>query len=457
MAVTRRQFTSRAVAGALSTAAAATLTACGNKAASGGGTSTGTSGGPSAGAGGGGGGTTAKAGKNILIGMNSGLVPQFQRYAADFQKAETGFNVTVKPVPDAQADYIQQLVTQGLSRSLPDIIFNYDALNQTLNASHLLYDLKPWLDSGHDGLRGSAFEANFLNQYRVGNAVTGIPVSADASILYFNKTLLKKYGVTTMPTDTWTYDDLYRVAAEITNKSGGKTYGLGTPIGDGSGVFLFYPMLRAFGSNLYDPATKKFTFANAGGIQAWTTLLKPYVDKFGTPYSTKDQSNNFPGRVAAMVVDTRPDIARFRTALTDDWDVVPMPTMNGKSTTGGGSYSLSVSARSGNKEGAYRFMAWFYSNAGGFKAAEPDGVVPATAAGLASGSWLTDKHPVPANLIPTTKYAVKNAILPDPVPDAVQPKVVPALQKALQQVVLQHQSVQSAYGAAQDSLNALIK
>lgn len=448
MAVTRRQFTTRAVAGALSSAAALTVGACGSKAAS---TTTSATGSAAAG-----GGATQQAGKQILIGMNSGLVPQFQRYAADFEKAHSGFQVTVKPVPDAQADYIQQLVTQGLSKSLPDIIFNYDALNQTLNASHLLYDLKPWLDSGHDGLKGSAFESNFLDQYLVGNTITGIPVSADASILYFNRTLLKKYGVTEMPTDTWTYDDLYRVAAQVTTKAAGKAYGLGTPIGDGSGIFLFYPMLRAFGSNLYDPATKKFVFADAGGIQAWTTLLKPYVDKFGTPYSTKDQSNNFPGRIAAMVVDTRPDIARFRTAMKDDWDVVPMPTMNGKSTTGGGSYSLSVSARSGNKEGAYQFMAWFYSNAGGFKAAEPDGVIPATADGLAHGSWLTDKNPVPANLIPTTKYAVKNAILPDPVPDVVQPKVVPALQKALQQVVLQHQSIQSAYGAAQSSLNALL-
>ena len=400
---------------------------------------------------------TGTVSKKVLIGMNSGLVPQFQRYAKAFESTHKGWTVTVKAVPDAQADYIQQLTTQGLSKTLPDIVFNYDTLNQTLNANHLLYNIKPWLDSGHDGLKGSAFVQQFLDQYRVGDTITGIPVSADTGIIAYNKTLFDKYGVTA-PKAGWTYDDLYSDAKTITSKSGGDVYGITTPLGDGSALFTFYPVLKAFGSNLYDPATKKFTFANAQGIEAWKQVLAPYQDKIGTPYSLVTKSATFfQSNQSAMEILSTAGIAALRTTMKDDWDVVPMPTANGTQTTGGGSYSLSIASSSDNKEGAYQFMAWFYSTNGGLKAAQPDGVIPATTAGISKGTWLTEAPAKPASFVDTVKASVSNAILPNTIPDAVQPKVVPALQTALQQVVLKNVSVEKAYGDAQDQLNALLK
>jgi multiple sugar transport system substrate-binding protein len=399
---------------------------------------------------------TPTAGKNILIGMNSGLVPQFERYAKDFEKSHPQFSVTVKAVPNVQADYIQQLVTQGLSKSLPDIIFNYDTLNQTLNASHLLYNIKPWLDSGHDGLKGSSFESNFLGQYVVGNTITGIPVSADTGVVSINTTTFAKYNVP-VPTADWTYDDMYAAAKKITAAGGGAVYGLQAPIGDGSALFTFYPVLKAYGSNLYDPATKKFIFANDGGIEAWTQLLSPFVDKFSEPYSDVAKPNLFASGEVAMSVGSTAGVAGYRTAMKDDWDILPMPTVNGQPTTGGGSYSLSISQKSDNKEGAYQFMSWFYSTKGGMTAAQPDGVIPATAQGIASGSWLTEAPPVPKSFVDTVKYSVAHAVLPNTIPDAVQPKVVPALQQALQEVLLKGVSVKQAYTEAQDSLNALLK
>ena len=395
---------------------------------------------------------------DILIGMNAGLVPSYTKYAAAFMKAYPKYKVTVKPVPDLQADYIQQLVTQGLSKTLPDIIFNYDGLNQTLNSNKLLFDMKPWLNEGKYGLKGSEFLPNFLAQYEVGDATTGIPVSADASVLFWNKTLFDKYGVTDYPTNSWTYEHMYDVANQITQKANGQTYGLAAPIGDGSGIFTFYPLLKAYGSNLYDPDSKKFVFADAGGIKAWTLALKPYTDKISPPFTTKTQPNPFESGQAAMVVSARPSVAQYRESMKKyDWDVAQMPTVNGKSSTGGGSYSMSISANSDNKEGAWQFLAWFFSNDGGLKEAEPNGVIPATKEGLSSGAWLQDTQKVPASLIPVTKYEVQAAILPNPVPDSVQPDMVPAIQKAIQQVLLNGVPIEKAFTDAQDSLNAKLK
>lgn len=410
-----------------------------------------------AGCGGGGGGGGEASDKSITIGMNSGLVASFEQYAEDFEAEHPGWSVEVAAVPDAQPDYIQQLVTQGLSSTTPDIIFNYDTLNQTLANNQLLFDMKPWLDEGKGGLSTDAFVPAFLDQYRVGDKITGIPVSADSGMLFYNEEVFKKYGVDELPTADWTLEDLYRVATEITDKAGGEAYGLGTPIGDSTAYFTFYSVLRAYGSNIYDPESKKFVFADEAGLEAWTELLRPYTDGFGTPYSMKaDGLKMFNSGQIAMVVNARPNVVTYRESLEGDWNVEQQPTVDGASTTGGGSYSLSISDKSTNKEGAWEFLQWFYATDGGMAAAEPNGVVPPTTDGLENGTWKDDDNPVPSNLIRVTEYAVANAILPDPIPDEVQPKVAPALTKALEQVVLEGRSIEEAYTAAQDELNGLL-
>lgn len=436
--VTNKTILSRTVILGVAALAAVGLTACG----------------PSSG---GGGGSADAGNKTLTIGMNSGLVPQFEGYAKDFIKENPGWDIKVSAVPDSQPDYIQQLVTQGLSGSTPDIVFNYDTLNQTLASNKLLLDLTPYFKKDN-GLKEDDFVPNFLAQYKVGDTITGIPVSADSGMLFYNADLFKKYGVD-VPTDTWTEDDMYAAAKKITDASAGSTYGILTPIGDNTAYFTWYPVLKAYGSNVYDAASNKFVFADDNGIKAWTELVKPYTEKYGTPYPAKTQDNNalFNSGQVAMYITARPAVATYRESLKADWNVQQQPTINGKSTTGGGSYSLSISAKSGNPDGAWTFMSWFYKTDGGMKAAVPNGVVPATKDGLANGDWKNDTNPVPSNLIPVTEYAVQNAVLPDPIPDAVQPKVVPALTEALQKVALQGVSVKDAYTAAQDQLNALLK
>lgn len=398
----------------------------------------------------------------VVIGMNSGLVPQFEAYAKVYNATNPEAPVKVKAIPDGQDDYIQQLVTQGLSSTLPDIVFNYDSLNQTLVSNNLLYDLGPWLAEGKDGLKGDSFIPAFLNQYQAEGAdgpTTGIPVSADSTMLFYNKSLFEKAGVTELPTEQWTYDDLYRVAEQITKASGGAYWGLRTPAAAGGLLFVDYPILSAYGSEIYDAEANEFVFADEAGLEAWETILAPYVEGWGSPYPTASgqDGNYFAAGQVAMSLDTRPAVSRYRTDLADDWDVMNLPTIDGNPTVGGGSYGLSIAEKSDNKEGAWKFMAWFYSKDGGMKEAEPNGVIPATVDGLENGSWLDDPNPVPANLIPATQYAVANAQLPNAIPNEVQPKLVPALEKAAQEVLVGGKSIEEAYTAAQDELNALLE
>jgi multiple sugar transport system substrate-binding protein len=404
-----------------------------------------------------GGGGGDETNTTVTIGMNSGLVPQFETYAADFMESHEGWTVKVSAVPDQQPEYIQQLVTQGLSNATPDIIFNYDTLNQTLAGNQLLFDIRPWMEEGKGGVELDAFLPNFLAQYEVGDAITGIPVSADSGLLYYRADLFEQYGVD-VPQADWTLDDMYSAAQQITEASGGQTYGLFTPLGDATAYFTWYPTLVAYGSNVYDPDSEQFIFANDEGIEAWTELFKPYTEGWGTPYANKaDSTAMFNSGQTAMMVTSNPGVSQFRDSLPDvDWNVQNLPRAEGNSTTGGGSYSLSISEKSPNKEGAWEFLSWFYSTDGGMKSAVPNGVIPATEDGLNNGAWKLDDNPLPSNLIPVIEYSVSNAVLPNTIPDAVQPKVVPALTKALEQVLLEGKSIKEAFTAAQDELNGLL-
>jgi multiple sugar transport system substrate-binding protein len=404
--------------------------------------------------------TEAANTKTVVVGMNSGLVPQFQAYADLYNATKPTAEIKIQAIPDAIPDYIQQLVTQGLSGTLPDIIFNYDNLNQQLAASNLLYDIKPWLAEGKDGLKGSSFVPAFLNQYIADpktGAIGGIPVSADSTMLFYNRTLFAKAGVTDLPKDNWTWQDLYKAAQEISAKGAGQYWGLQTPLQTGDENAVNYPFLKAGGSSIYDAKTNKFDFANAKGLAVWKTLLAPYTEGYGTPVPTGQVVDYFAAGQVAMALNTRPAIARYRTGVKDDWDVINLPTLDGNATVGGGSYGLSISKKSTNKENAWKFLAWFFNTDKGMKAAEPNGVIPATSDGIANGSWRTDSNPVPKNLIPATEYAVKNAALPPAVPNAAASQLAPALAKAMQEVLVSGKSIKDAYTEAQDSLNALLK
>lgn len=402
---------------------------------------------------------SASSTKTVIVGMNSGLIPQFQAYADVYNKTATA-PIKLEAIPDTPADYIQQLVTQSLSGDLPDVIFNYDSLNQQLAASDLLYDLKPWLDEGKDGLKGASFVPAFVNQYIADastGAIGGLPVSADSTMLFYNKKLFAEAGVTDLPTDKWTWQDLYAAAKKISAAGAGQYWGLETPLGSGDKNFVNYPFLNAGGSSVYDTKSGKFDFANDKGLAVWNLMIQPYTEGWGTPLATGTAIDYFGAGQAAMRLDTRPAIARYRDGLTDDWDVINLPTLDGNPTVGGGSYGLSISAKSDNKENAWKFLSWFFSTDGGMKEAEPNGVIPATSDGIENGSWKQDTNPVPANLIPATTYAVKNAALPPAVPNAAAADLGPDLLAALQEVLVGGKSVKDAYTEAQDKLNALIK
>src|SRR5690606_11754234 len=116
------------------------------------------------------------------------------------------------------------------------------------------------------------------------------------------------------------------------------------PLGDGSAQIIFGPVIQAFGGSVYDPETNKSGIGQPDALKAWELLLSAYGKASG-PYTTTtdDPSLKFDSGNVAMAIASRGAVPGLKKTMPDDnWDVQVLPTINGNSTAGGGSYGLSI-------------------------------------------------------------------------------------------------------------------
>jgi multiple sugar transport system substrate-binding protein len=392
-------------------------------------------------------------GSTIVLQTVPGLATQFKAYADAYMKQYPTRKVEVRSPADFDT-YIQTLATARLSGTLPDVFFNVDAFADAIAAANVPLDLTKGISAGK--LAGHKLD-DFIPQY-VGNyrplanpkAVTGLPVSADAEAVYYNKTLFDKYGIA-YPNSSWTWDDLSATAVKISEESKGAVVGLAAPLGTGANSAVFGPVIQAYGGTVYDAKTNRAEFASPEALKAWTMLTGAYGTASGKyTTSTNDPSLNFASGTVAMAINSSAVIQSFKTTVSDAWDVQQMPTINGKSTTGGGSYGLSIAQTSKNQDAAWAFLSWFYSPDGTAVAQKVGAAIPPTLDGLANGAWRKTNPPANVKIFAD---AAKTAVLLPQLPGTASQTLNSAVTKAVQQVTLEGRSVKDAFTEAEDAVN----
>lgn len=415
----------------------------------------------------GGGGTDGQSGavdgSSITIGTFSPLAPQYKLWAEAYMKKYPDRKVEIIPVSEDFVQYQQTLATQRISGTMPDLVFNVDFLANTFAQDELVMDIGPFLEEGKEGLSAENFVPQFLDQYRpLGDdkAIMGLPVSADSTALLWNKTLFDKVGVSTYPTEDWTWDEFVKVATEIQSKGGGNIYGATPPASDGSAISGWGPVLLASGLKIYDPDSNTTDIGSPEAIKAWKMLM-PFYKEAGAPLSSEPGApgTNFGAGNVAMGISSSALIAGMRETLGDaEWDITRVPTVNGKHASGGGSYGFSISATSKNVDAAWAFLAWFYSDDGGFAVAqtpEGGGIIPPTLKGLEGGGlWAQAK--VPANL-KVLEQTAKDAFLMVPMPGNTQSVLTDSVKTAFQEVLLGGSSMEDAFKKAEETTNKALE
>lgn len=401
-------------------------------------------------------------GSSIVLNTITGLEPQFQQYADAYMEAFPDRKVEVRSTTDDAAEYAQGLATARLSGELPDVFFNVDFLADTLATNNVTLDMTKGLKEGKLGdLNEESFLPQFVGQYRPldnPDQITGLPVSADSVGLFFNKTAFDKAGVTEYPEADWTWDDMYRVAAEIQTNSGGSITGLAAPLADGTAQIVFGPVIQAFGGTVYDAETNKSGIGQPEALKAWELLLGAYGTASG-PYTTTtdDPTLKFDSGNVAMAIASRGGVPGLKETMTDDnWDVQVLPTIDGNSTAGGGSYGLSIAQTSKSQDAAWAFLSWFYDTDTGMKVAqEVGGVIPPTDDGIDNGIW-KDGTPPPANIAIFGESA-RTAVLLTQMPGSSSTTMSEATKKATQEVLLNGKSIEEAFGEAEQTVNDAIE
>jgi multiple sugar transport system substrate-binding protein len=118
------------------------------------------------------------------------------------------------------ADYAQKLASLIMAKKVPDFFWCTTSEQQTLASQHLLYD---WSSHAarNDGLDMTKFSPGSLDAWKSGDKLYGIPTLANTYGFFYNRKLFDKAGVA-VPTNGWTYDEMFSDAAKLTGKNGAK-------------------------------------------------------------------------------------------------------------------------------------------------------------------------------------------------------------------------------------------
>jgi len=227
------------------------------------------------------------------------------------------------------ADYAAKLATDLASGNAPDVVWLSDGMEAQFIAGDWLYDIGKTLQSDAD-YGFDDFYTDATSSITYGDALYGIPFSFGPRILLYNKTLMEKAGVKT-PLDyynegNWTYDTMFKMAADI-SKSGSGLYGLKlSPNGSEKNYIISaYDLILAYGADFFNSDTSKFTLNDANGIaavQAWYDSIY------------KDGGSIKPGDDTAFTSGTiglaRENISTMKTVVNGsvdfEWDIIGEPT-----------------------------------------------------------------------------------------------------------------------------------
>ena len=389
---------------------------------------------------------------NLVIAVREHFAPGMKTLAEEYRKTNDNVAIEIQSLPNAEAEFTQRIVTAHLGGQEADIIEHLDTYVDEFAANGVTTDLLPYFAKKQD-LTAEDFLPQFLDQYRPldkPDQVHGMPVSADATVVFFNKDLFAEAGVAE-PAGDWTWQDMTTAAKKITVAGQGKYWGMAP--GD-LWQAVYNPMIKAYGGFVYDKDKKVSGIGEPAAIEAWTQLLTPMIDGSFAPYDIVrgQAAPQFPAGQVAMMIGVRAHTPGFRDGLKAAWDVVTMPTANGQPVVGGGSYGLAITEASKSKDAAFKFLAWFYRTDGGMKTLqETYQVMPPTADGVDNGLWRNLPAP-PAN---TAAFAtdVKVAVLSTHLPGRAQAVLADAVTEATEKVLLNGVSIEEAFGEAQKKVN----
>lgn len=181
--------------------------------------------------GGQGAGTQGKDGQTIRL-VSWGTTQQIKLFQESLDRFTAKSGIKVQVVREPSTNYAQKINAQILSKSLPDIFWCQNSMEQDLGRQGKLYDWSDFADGKAKGAKDadldmSKFSPGTVQTYRTPDGgLYGIPNEANTYGVFYNIDLFKAAGVK-LPDADWTWDDLYNDAKALTTKKGDKVSRVG--------------------------------------------------------------------------------------------------------------------------------------------------------------------------------------------------------------------------------------
>ena len=210
------------------------------------------------------------------------------------------------------------------------------------------------------------------------NKVYAVPKDHDTIALLYNKAIFDKYEVA-YPTDTWTWEDMYNAAKEITEKSNGEIYGMA--VNTSNNQDGWYNVVYDYGGNIVSE-THDSTAIDSEGAKAGMEMVRKLLT-VGAPQSVVAETGTdslFQSDKVGMITQGSWMINSFYKAEHHDdyfWAMLPYADVNGNGTPDAGERwscynGLGWAAAFNTKypDAAYSLISYFCSKEGQLKQAE---------------------------------------------------------------------------------------
>ncbi|WP_409346105.1 ABC transporter substrate-binding protein [Paenibacillus sp. MBLB4367] len=268
---------------------------------------------------------------------------------------------------------VHDAVTQSIAAGDPIDVFWHNSFVDTV-IKDFAEDLTPYIGKDPD-FKSYKFLPGYLETFQWKGKQYALSRGNDVFLVYYNKDLLKKYGLEP-PKNDWTWEDLKLMAKKATNPAenhyGISNHALWFQFGS---TVLPYVNGHAENFNMLNGDMTK-SVADQPDVLADLQWMLDWVTKDGIMLNPKRaKEKGLPEAQATMwmngqslfTLHVSPNIPGFKNSLKFGWDVAPMPRGTAKQAGMSFINPMFVSKASKHKEEAWEFMKFWAATTEGQK------------------------------------------------------------------------------------------
>ncbi|MFC4306367.1 ABC transporter substrate-binding protein [Cohnella boryungensis] len=293
---------------------------------------------------------------------NQAHMDVYNKLIANFEAQNPGIKVTMESVPFA--DYQQKVSVLAAGRSLPDIAWVSERMVPQFKANGILGDVSEFKDDAEFKL--DDYIPSTLDLFRDGDQLLGLPFSTPPVVMFYNKALFDKAGLTDPNTlaaeGKWTWAEFEKSAKALTDKSASnRVYGANF-FRDWKTWVILSSYSWSNGSGPFNKEITQFTWDDQYGVETFEMLERMMFTDESHPKAGEQVS--FDAGNVGMFFDSYSYVSTAREIKDFEWSIAPTPAGSQGSAPMLGQAGYTMFKDSKHPEEAKKLLKYFASQEG---------------------------------------------------------------------------------------------